>query len=51
MIERAREYEALGRDEWLRQQVERANQGYEDHTERYYRFWASRHPPQSADTA
>jgi len=51
MIERAREYKAQGRREWLRQQVERANQGYECHTGSYYRFWVSKHPPGLGKTA
>jgi hypothetical protein len=51
MIERARAYKARGRQAWLRQQVEKANQGYEGHTGNYYRFWASKHPPNLAESA
>jgi hypothetical protein len=50
MIERAEEYTALGKDEWLRRQVEKASQGYEDHTRKYYRFWVGRHPPDETGT-
>lgn len=44
MIERAEEYKKLGKDEWLRQQVEKAEQGFELHTEKYYQIWARAHP-------
>ena len=36
MIERARQYKALGKLEWLRRQVERAAHGFELHTQKYY---------------
>jgi len=45
MIERAREYDRLGKHEWLRQQVEKAKKGFEGHTEKYYQIWAEKHPP------
>ena len=44
MIERAEEYKKLGKDEWLRQQVEKAEQGFELHTEKYYQILARAHP-------
>lgn len=48
MIERANEYKKLGKDEWLRQQVEKANQGFELHTEKYYQIWAREYLPTQA---
>jgi len=45
MIERAKEYKKLGKDEWLRQQVEKAEQGFELHTEKYYQIWAKKYLP------
>jgi len=42
MIERAKEYRELGKDEWLRRQIEKANQGYEHHTGKYYRLWVGK---------
>ena len=44
MMERAEEYKKLGKDEWLRQQVEKADQGFELHTEKYYQIWARAYP-------
>jgi len=45
MIERAKEYKKLGKDEWLRQHVEKAKQGFELHTEKYYQIWAREYLP------
>ena len=45
MIGRAKEYKKLGKDEWLRQEVEKAEQGFELHTEKYYQIWAKRYLP------
>ena len=45
MIERAKEYKRLGKDEWLQQEVEKAKQDFELHTGKYYRIWAKRYPP------
>ncbi|MBU1626692.1 DUF3795 domain-containing protein [bacterium] len=42
IIERCREYKALGREEWLRKQEEQANQGYEFHTGKYYKIQAEK---------
>lgn len=44
MIERAKEYKELGRDEWLRRQIEKANEGYEQHTAKYWKLCVSEHP-------
>jgi len=44
MMERAKEYREFGKEEWLRQQVGKAKQGFELHTEKYYRIWAKAHP-------
>ncbi len=38
MIERAKDYRKLGKDLWLQQQIEKAGQGYELHTEKYYKI-------------
>jgi len=45
MIERAKEYKKLDKDEWLRQQIEKAKQGFELHTEKFYQVWAKAYPP------
>jgi hypothetical protein len=45
IIKRANEYKKLGKDEWLRQQLEKANQGFEPHSEKYYQIWAREYPP------
>ena len=45
MMERAKEYKELGREEWLRRQIERAKEGYEHHTGKYYKLWVGKHPP------
>jgi hypothetical protein len=45
IIERAKEYRKLGKEEWLCQQIEKAKKGYEHHTEKYYRIWVGKHPP------
>ena len=47
MIKRAEEYKKLGRDEWLRQQEEKANQGFELYTGKYYQVRAGKSPPES----
>ena len=44
MIERARQYKAQGKLEWLQQQVERANRGFELHTGKYYQVNARENP-------
>ena len=36
LVGRAEEYRELGREEWLRRQVEEAEQGFELHTKKYY---------------
>jgi hypothetical protein len=46
MIERARQYHAQGKLEWLREQAERANRGFELHTKKYYRITATENPPE-----
>lgn len=51
MVGRAKEYRQLGREEWLLQQIEKAQQGFEHHTEKYYQIWANECPLiQSPDT-
>lgn len=37
MLERAREYNELGKEKWIQQQAEKAEKGYEHHTKKYYR--------------
>lgn len=44
MIERARRYRAQGKLEWLQQQVERADRGFELHTGKYYQVNAIENP-------
>lgn len=44
MMEAARKYRELGRDEWLRQHVEKAKHGFEGHTGKYYQVWAGKYP-------
>ena len=46
-LERAEEYKKLGKDEWWRAQEEKANQGFEHHTGKYYRMRAGKNPPDS----
>jgi len=36
MIEGAKDYRKLGKEEWLRQQIKKAKKGYEHHTKKYY---------------
>ena len=36
IMERAREYKNLGKEEWLQQQIRKAKNRYEDHTRKYY---------------
>jgi len=38
MMERAKEYKRLGRDEWLRREDEKARRGFEGHTGKYYQI-------------
>lgn len=45
--ERAEEYRRLGRDEWLRRQAEKASDGFEAHTGKYYQVRTSAVPPQA----
>lgn len=45
MIEEAKEYKKLGKDVWLKKWVEKAKQGFEIHTAKYYKIWAEKHPP------
>lgn len=48
MIERAKDYKKLGKDEWLRQQGKKAEKNFELHTEKYYLIWAKKYlPPQT----
>jgi hypothetical protein len=47
MIERAKEYEKLGKEEWLRQQQKKANQGFEHFADKYYQVQAGKSPPKS----
>lgn len=42
---RAEEYKQLGREEWLRRRAEKANQGFEAHTGKYYEVRISGAPP------
>jgi hypothetical protein len=41
MLERAKEYRRLGKEEWLRQLVEKARQGFEHHTKKRYEISAA----------
>jgi len=50
LIERRKEYIRLGKDEWLRQQVEKAKLGFEGHTKKYYQIWAKEYPPKRMKT-
>jgi len=43
MIERAKEYRKLGKEEWLHQQIKKAQEGYEGHTKKYYQIWARKY--------
>lgn len=45
MIQYAAQYRKLGRNEWLQQQVEKAKQGFELHTDKHYQIWSGTHPP------
>ena len=44
IIERAQECKILGRAKWLRRQVEKMNQGFENHTGKCYRVSRSDAP-------
>jgi len=43
MMERAKEYKRLGREEWLRHQDEKAKKGFEGHTGKYYEVLIEEH--------
>ena len=45
--EKAKEYRELGKAEWVRSQLKKANQGYEAHTGKFYRVCRSDSPPVS----
>lgn len=45
MVKRGEEYKELGKDKWVRQQAEKAKQGFELHTGKYYQIHAKEHPP------
>ncbi|TET45828.1 DUF3795 domain-containing protein [candidate division TA06 bacterium] len=45
MVKRGEKYRELGKDEWVRQQAEKAKQGFELHTGKYYQIYAKEHPP------
>lgn len=45
MLESAKEYKELGKEKWLQRVVEKARQGFEFHTEKYYQIWAKECPP------
>ena len=47
MIERARQYRSQGRRAWLCRQIEKAEQGFEVHTRKYYHVSTSRDPSPS----
>lgn len=42
IIQRGEEYKKLGKDEWWQKQVEKANRGFEHHTEKYYQVRAEK---------
>jgi hypothetical protein len=46
IVKRAREYKNLGKDKWLRAQGEKANQGFELHTGKYYQVRTGENPPE-----
>lgn len=46
MIERAKEYKELGKEEWLRRQIDKAEKRYEAHTKKYYRICVDKEPPE-----
>lgn len=45
MIQRAEEYKNLGKEKWLKRQIEKAKQGFELHTQKYYQICAKEYPP------
>ncbi len=45
LMEAGKECRKLGKKEWLRQIVEKAEQGFEFHTRRYYQARATESPP------
>ena len=46
MMQRARAYRELGREEWLRRAAEDAERGRELHTRKYYKVWMSDTSPE-----
>jgi len=50
IMERAKEYKELGREKWLQAAVEKAEQGFELHTAKYYRIWAKEYLPIQTQT-
>ena len=44
IIQRGKEYRKMGKDEWWQAQEEKANRGFEHHTEKYYRIRADKKP-------
>jgi len=45
MIARAEEYKKLGKERWLKQEVEKAKKGFELHSGKYYSIRAKDKPP------
>lgn len=45
MLQRASEYKHLGKEKWLKQQMEKAKQGFELHTGKFYEIYAKEYPP------
>ena len=45
MIQRANEYKKLGKEKWLKQQIEKAKHGFELHTGKFYEIFAKECPP------
>lgn len=44
MLERAQEYKELGKEKWLQRQIQKAQQGFELHTGKYYQIKVSKDP-------
>ena len=50
MLQRAREYKKLGKEKWLKKQMEEAKQGFELHTGKFYEIYAKECPtPKKSD--
>ena len=49
VLDRAAEYQRLGRAEWLRQLAELGAQGYEAHTGKYYGVSVASGPPEGTE--